>query len=632
VWRFLSAQPKWQTDHDYVVRGIIFPDRAELWLDGKKVAASPGGFVPGNTRLSAGEVPGWTSSPANYMVLQKELHLRTASGRKRDVSFPDRESLPVGLLMFQPQPMQRVDWDAGDGEPFMVQTTFRILARPDLKKSSPFIDKFGQCRLSDWAEKVDSEAELRADVSSEDAQLAHMPPPSDFDPYGGWKRAPWRGRSSGFFKIVRRKRFWWLITPSGYPCFYLGVDSVPSSTWPRTPVAGREYLFEWLPPKTGVWKTAWGRDHWGSKDGDYVCFQACNLIRKYGENDWLNRANSQGVRRVRCWGFSGGGKWGAPKGLVSTPVLALRGVPKLAGHPDVFDPTVNERIRESLASQINPRKRDPYILGWSIGNEYGEIVTAKEIRTILGQTRLSPGRRALVNFAFENIYGKNVRAMATAWGLKATDRGGLLIYPPKPPDGDVEKMRRFYANKYYETLYKTVKSLDRNHLYLGFWIGFGWWEDEEDWRMIAKHCDILGYDRYTLEFVDADFQRLAKEVDKPLLWGEFSVPPTYGGRRGFGQYHVSVDSEAEAGRKYERLIRQAAASPWCVGAMWFQYRDQPLTGRGPGHGPRLVFGEHYAFGLVTATDRVKWTLVKSMRRTNQKAAAWRDAATARSLP
>ena len=60
--------------------------------------------------------------------------------------------------------------------------------------------------------------------------------------------------------------------------------------------------------------------------------------------------------------------------------------------------------------------------------------------------------------------------------------------------------------------------------------------------------------------------------------------------------------------------------------MWFQYRDQPLTGRGPGHGRALTYGEHFAFGLMTMTDRVKWPLFERMRQANLAAARVRAAA------
>ena len=57
-----------------------------------------------------------------------------------------------------------------------------------------------------------------------------------------------------------------------------------------------------------------------------------------------------------------------------------------------------------------------------------------------------------------------------------------------------------------------------------------------------------------------------------------------------------------------------------MGLLWFHYRDQPITGRGPGRGEDAYFGEHFAFGLITGTDRVKRELVTRMREINLQAA------------
>jgi len=85
--------------------------------------------------------------------------------------------------------------------------------------------------------------------------------------------------------------------------------------------------------------------------------------------------------------------------------------------------------------------------------------------------------------------------------------------------------------------------------------------DYKDWRLIARACDVISYDRYALNFADARLLRLFRETDKPTLWGEFCVPPTYGGRRGYGQYGVRVNTEEETAAAYETLVLAAAANP-----------------------------------------------------------------------
>ncbi|MFQ6098639.1 MAG: hypothetical protein ACE5O2_13005 [Armatimonadota bacterium] len=360
------------------------------------------------------------------------------------------------------------------------------------------------------------------------------------------------------------------------------------------------------------------------RDGtEYVCFYTCNLIRKYGQTEWRDKATERALRRLKAWGFSGGGKWGAPGSVVSTPVLNVGRTPRIAGHPDVFDPRVTEAFRRELERQIAGRRDDPRVLGWSLGNEYDEIITPAEAREILAKPADTPAKRAFVDYAVEQLYGGSVSNLAAAWDIRATRPEDAYAARPQAPDGDVERLRLFYADRYYEFIYRTVKSLDPNHLYLGFWIVPGWWVNEKDWELIARHCDVIGYDRYNREYADERLARLQRLTDKPTLCGEFNFPPWYGGRRGFGRYGAYSGDDEEAGELYYRWVQDAARDRYCVGLMWFQYRDQPLTGRGPGRGERLVFGERFAFGMVTETDRPKWAMVKRMREANLQAARWR---------
>ena len=76
-----------------------------------------------------------------------------------------------------------------------------------------------------------------------------------------------------------------------------------------------------------------------------------------------------------------------------------------------------------------------------------------------------------------------------------------------------------------------------------------------------------------------------------------------------------------------RPISQAAAhNPWCVGAAWFEYRDEPVSGRGflGETDLDLVEGEDYAFGMVDVADRPKYDLVIAGART--PTSPWRSAA------
>jgi hypothetical protein len=234
-----------------------------------------------------------------------------------------------------------------------------------------------------------------------------------------------------------------------------------------------------------------------------------------------------------------------------------------------------------------------------------------------------------VDHAIETTYGGDTARAAAAWKVEEATREGLYEADPEAPAEDIEALRRFYQDRYYAFIYQTVKDIDPNHLYLGNWIVPNWWESEEDWRIIARHCDVIGFDRYAPEYENELVTRLAAESDKPILCGEFSFPAWYGGLRGFGRYRTYAEDDGHAGELYDAWARAAAADPYCVGLLWFHYRDQPLTGRGPGRGEMPYYGEHFAFGLITETDRPKWELVRRMREVNLEAARLRMRAAAK---
>jgi hypothetical protein len=266
------------------------------------------------------------------------------------------------------------------------------------------------------------------------------------------------------------------------------------------------------------------------------------------------------------------------------------------------------------------------VLGWSLGNEYDEIIKRGEIETILAKPADVPAKRALVDHAVKTIYDGDAARAADAWQVEGATREALYGATPEPWADDIEALRQFYQDRYYAFIYRTVKEIDPNHLYLGNWIVPNWWESEDDWRIIARHCDVIGFDRYAAEWEDELVTRLAAETDKPILCGEFSLPAWYEGLRGFGRFHTHAEDDADAGELYDGWVRAAATDPYCVGLLWFHYRDQPLTGRGPGRGAMPYFGEHFAFGLVAETDRPKWDLVRRMRDVNLRAAALRGRA------
>jgi hypothetical protein len=82
-------------------------------------------------------------------------------------------------------------------------------------------------------------------------------------------------------------------------------------------------------------------------------------------------------------------------------------------------------------------------------------------------------------------------------------------------------------------------------------------------------------------------------LGKPALIGEFHFGSTDRGL--FWEGLVGADSENERGPAYARYLRAVVDNPDFVGAHWFQYTDEPLTGR-------TLDGENAHIGFITVAD------------------------------
>ena len=589
-WKFLTTNPSWKLGGTYVAEATLTGSSSSLKLNGIQQVKDTGLALSAVDKPTTAAVePGWASDPADYYI--KEISVAVSLGASTGKANVQNPAAPQ-LALFQPERPTPVPISGHfSGGNLHIQARFVVEPyQTDLHTLAPMVDRYGESRYGDWPGKVHNDADLVKAAKLETETFQRWGVPRDYDPYGGYKGA-WHLAPTGFYKLARHSGKWWLVTPAGNPVFYTGLCTAPAVAWDKTPVTGREYLFAQLPPRDVA--GAWDRGVWdGDATNEYAALHSMNLIRKFGKSKWQTSGANEALTRIKYLGFSGLGKWCDPNG--KTPVVVVlqhAAVPNLARHPDIFDPAIQQQVRDVLANQIRPHLGDPTILGWSVGSEYDEIIDTEEIKQILTKHPNSPAAIQLSR---------------------------------RVPSGEIESMRREFASAYYKFIYATVKSIDPNHLCIGPWIVPGWWVNDEDWRLMAANCDVVGLDRYADQFTDFSLYRLMSEAGKPVLCGEFSFPEFYGGNRGFGFFdQASSDTSADAGVKYARYLHEAATNPYCVGAMWFQYRDEPITGRGPGKDGRLVDGEHYAFGVVDVTDRIKWDLAKAMRQANLDTVHWR---------
>ena len=108
----------------------------------------------------------------------------------------------------------------------------------------------------------------------------------------------------------------------------------------------------------------------------------------------------------------------------------------------------------------------------------------------------------------------------------------------------------------------------------------------------------------TKETVDsATVTPLLEDLDCPAIIGEFHF-----GALDRGMFHTGLVAAPTSGSgPIHPLRRKRGRHPCIVGCHWFQYVDQPTTGR-------TYDGENYNIGFVTVTDTPYPEMVEAARK------------------
>ncbi len=486
------------------------------------------------------------------------------------------------------------------------------------------VDQFGQFTRVQWPEKVASTAALRATQAADQATLARgQAAVSHVDAYGGRLDGPVLGRS-GWFHVQKAAGRWQLVTPAGHAFFSLGVNAV-AAEGDRSYVAGREFMFEDIPPDSGAWAAFYGSGDSRSPDqaashgvgynhGRWFDFYAANLYRVDG-HDWLAAWRRRTLRRLQAWGFNTIGNWSDPAlGLAHrlpyTRSINIAGVYAnvASGYdywgrmPDPFDPRFVRAADAAAASATAGVAEDPWLLGYFADNELAWAGAGPQGRWGLAMGTLAGDAHSPAKQAFIAVLRHKYVAPETlgaAWGiplgswtaLEATGYAAPLPSAAYPAIAeDYSAWLRLYADTYFRTVRAALRRHDAHHLFLGGRFAVN---TPEAVAACAQYCDVVSFNIYA-DLPQHGFDAAAmRQLDRPVLISEFHFGSA--DRGPFGNGVVAVANEAERGPAYARFLAAAAANPEIVGAHWFEYVDQPVTGR-------LLDGENSHIGLVGITD------------------------------
>lgn len=421
----------------------------------------------------------------------------------------------------------------------------------------PFVDKYGQFMHDDWPGKIHDDAELVALGAREDGLLAKCAetPIAGMDGFGGWKDGP-QLAATGFFRTEKLDGKWWLVDPEGRLFWSHGVNAVNQGE--ATGIGGREKFFAFLPPEDdAVFGRFRSKSHKAAAHGFYADaahvpyetfdFARANARRKHGA-DFAARFVWRTVARMRFWGLNTVASWSdrelqRSRRVPYTIMLKTSGAPRLEGSKGWWG--------------MLP---DPY------RPEFEETLR-KRAREAAAQMRDDPW---CVGVFVDNELSWN-------------------------DDGRMAEV----SEKYFSTVRRVLKEELPNHLYLGCRIA---WGSDDVWRSAAKYCDVVSCNVYK-RMPRRDWPQGAD--DKPMLVSEFHF-----GATDRGMFHpglVRAPDQTRRAGMYRDFVLACIDDPRIVGAHWFQWRDQPLTGRAD--------GENYAIGLVSIADVPYVELALAVRKT-----------------
>jgi hypothetical protein len=478
-----------------------------------------------------------------------------------------------------------------------------------------WVDRYGQRKDATWPRKVRSDAALIEADRQEQQRLDRVTRFADRDDYQAWAVGPQR-HATGYFRIERLDGRWWFVAPNGRLFFATGINVI----WPgiHAPINEQtQAAYEWLPPHEGLFTKAW-------KDQE-VSFHVVNQIRKWGAR-FEARARERAMRRQLFWGFTSIGNW--------SDWELLRGVPRLPRLPYVtygpygWSPTPAEpmnvpRITESIHDAFHPAfareagrlahqaltgfKDDPWVLGHFIDNE-------PDWERFPERLLAAPGDLPAKQWALATLEQRyhNVAALNAAWGTTAESFAALRWpfardqTPTGPAARDMRELRGAFAQRWYGAWAQAIRAADPHHLLLGSRIHLG---DKypEVIAACATSVDVMSLNHYRHGPDVAMLERIYAIAHKPIFIGEYGHNSL---DEGLLTAAVPVASAADRGTGFRYYTEQLAALPYVIGSHYFQYWDEPITGRSD--------SETAYNGFVNVADIPSTPLVAAARATNAR--------------
>ena len=563
--RFISS-PNGSQLHKMMIVRQKPRDEAPWKLYFKEVRGYPGGYV---THWAAPN-----PSTINRITIKISL---------------DKPFLPYENIVFKsPYGLQSMHYDSN---------TFS-------KQSYPIVDDMGQYVGDQWNGKIEKAADLKQlgnkDYESYNAKSFQ----SQFSKYGGWKPSV-KQQSKGYFYSKKINGRWWLIDPEGFLFWSLGINGIGNGSATKT--ITRERLFpdlEWERSKEkSDYKSFYSED---SKifRSDRINFYYLNLRRKYGDN-WIKKHQEVTLGRLKKWGINTYGAWSNTTENLKHPYTIIihpkmQGIGDIKKLPDPFSYSFKNQLKQNFQRHA-PMSKDSWLVGIFVNNEIHWQHKASFSKQILSLKNTIPVRSAFEKFLkkkYRSIESLNFKWQSDFKSFKKISANNNIQHS-NVFKKDMQAFFAYYVDAYYKLVRSELKKVFPNHLYLGSRLHGKSKYSSILHEKAAQYCDVVSFNIY--DYSVRNFKLLTK-IDKPIIIGEFHFGTASHGVWGSGLRNAaSLENQANL---YKQYISEASTHPNIVGAHWFQWSDQPVTGR--------FDGENFRIGIVNITDQPYVPLINAI--------------------
>jgi len=392
---------------------------------------------------------------------------------------------------------------------------------------------------------------------------------------------------------------------------YWRLGQVADGTWWFVAPDGRQ---EFLNGVTTVQPFQLGRD----RDGAEYVSRDFNGRRGQTDGADVRAWAAASLGRIREVGFKALGAWSHPafheldvpmtRDLNITTYMHGAGL-KLYSRDW---PALAERV---VQQQVAPLAGNRNLVGYYLDNEldWGDTVIGPAVHfdNLAAQ---DPNRQEVVR-VMQTVWGEVGRFNAD-WKTNIVDWADIAGWQTLPHAQREPYARLFtawlshMAEDYFKLTTALVRKHDPNHLILG--VRFKAFAPPEVVRASRGHTDAQSLNVYPGDArLDPDAVPQMYELSgQPIIISEYafhSLDGRSGNRNTVGFMAQVLDQKARADA-YELFTSRVARVPYVVGADWFQWMDEPPSGR-------TLDGEDVNFGVVDIDDRPYELLAEAVRRT-----------------